>query len=240
MTTMPSRTTTRPPLTTWPPTRAGPPRRPGLSANVSGPPRRRIPTCRTFDVTTCAERRRSPCSSTWLLEAVDGGVPQPQAMTVSTSSPSGDVTARTLLLKDVDDAFWFASSALSPKGRQLAENPRVALTFFWRAQGRQVRVRRPDGARAARRRVAPTSLARHPDSRAVAMARAAERARSTDVAGRAASRSPRPRERIDADDDFGARRLDPLPRRAEQSSSSGRPPRAATRCGCGTTATGDG
>ncbi|WP_423917767.1 pyridoxine/pyridoxamine 5'-phosphate oxidase [Frigoribacterium sp. 2-23] len=105
----------------------------------------------------------------WLFAAVDAGIPQPQAMTLSTSSATGEVTARTLLLKDVDEAFWFATSSLSPKGRQIAENPRVGLTFFWSALGRQVRVegRAEEGPDDARR---ADFLARHPDTRAAAIA----------------------------------------------------------------------
>jgi pyridoxamine 5'-phosphate oxidase len=105
----------------------------------------------------------------WLQAAVEGGVVQPQAMTLSTAAPDGRVTARTLLLKDVDDAFWFATSSLSPKGRQLNRNPRVALTLYWREQGRQVRIVGEAGP--GPRQVSERDFtARHPDSRAVAIA----------------------------------------------------------------------
>ncbi|BDZ51059.1 pyridoxamine 5'-phosphate oxidase [Frondihabitans sucicola] len=105
----------------------------------------------------------------WLTTAVEGGVVQPHAMTLSTASPGGDVTARTLLLKDVDDALWFATSSLSPKGRQLNRNPRVALTLYWREQGRQVRIL-GEASRGPRDVSARDFTARHPDSRAVAIA----------------------------------------------------------------------
>jgi pyridoxamine 5'-phosphate oxidase len=105
----------------------------------------------------------------WLDAAVDAGVVQPHAFVLSTASTASGPTARTLLLKDVDDAFWFTSSALSPKGRQIAEDERVALTFFWASQGRQVRV--TGSAVAGPRDVAEQDFtARHPDSRAVAIA----------------------------------------------------------------------
>jgi pyridoxamine 5'-phosphate oxidase len=46
-----------------------------------------------------------------------------------------------LLLKSVDeDGFVFGTSYASRKGRELAENPRAALLFYWHALGRQVRV----------------------------------------------------------------------------------------------------
>jgi len=101
----------------------------------------------------------------WLDAAVAAGVVQPHAFTLSTASTASGPTARTLLLKDVDDAFWFTSSALSPKGRQIAEDERVALTFFWAAQGQQVRV--TGSAVAGPRDVAEQDFRhRHPDSRA--------------------------------------------------------------------------
>ncbi len=86
----------------------------------------------------------------WLSEAVATGIPAPHAMTLSTAG-AGAVSARVLILKDVDDdGFTFAKSASSPTGRALAADPRAALTFFWPALGRQVRVegtaRRQDDA----------------------------------------------------------------------------------------------
>jgi pyridoxamine 5'-phosphate oxidase len=46
-----------------------------------------------------------------------------------------------LLLKGVDErGFSFFSGYESRKGRELAENARAALVFYWRPLGRQVRV----------------------------------------------------------------------------------------------------
>jgi pyridoxamine 5'-phosphate oxidase len=64
-------------------------------------------------------------------------------MTVSTVSGAAGSrpSARVLILKDLDSAGWhFAVSSLSRKGAELARNPAVALTFYWPALGRQVRV----------------------------------------------------------------------------------------------------
>ncbi|MFD6491796.1 pyridoxal 5'-phosphate synthase [Streptomyces sp. NPDC059944] len=78
----------------------------------------------------------------WLRYAVAAGVPDAHAMTVSTVADDGGPDARVLILKNVDTDGWqFAAHAHSPKGRQLAGRPRAALTFYWPAQGRQVRVR---------------------------------------------------------------------------------------------------
>lgn len=84
----------------------------------------------------------------WLMHAIDAGVAEPHAMTVSTVDAQARPSARVLICKDVDETGWhFAVSSVSQKGRELAANPAVALTFYWPALGRQVRVRglaRPD------------------------------------------------------------------------------------------------
>jgi pyridoxamine 5'-phosphate oxidase len=77
----------------------------------------------------------------WLSYAIDSGVAQPQAATLATASESGVPASRTLILKDLDDeGVWFAGLSNSPKGRDLAANPRASLTLYWREQGRQIRV----------------------------------------------------------------------------------------------------
>ena len=76
----------------------------------------------------------------WLSAAIDDGVPAPHAVTLSTND-DGHPAARVVILKDLDHrGFSFATSSDSPKGRQLQETPHAALTFFWQAVGRQVRV----------------------------------------------------------------------------------------------------
>jgi len=73
----------------------------------------------------------------WLTEAIDAELLQPHAMTLATTGPQ----ARTLILKDVDDrGLWFSASDDSPKGRALGADRHVALLFYWRELGRQVRV----------------------------------------------------------------------------------------------------
>ncbi|MFG2053523.1 pyridoxal 5'-phosphate synthase [Micromonospora sp. NPDC048930] len=83
-----------------------------------------------------------PLFASWLAGAIAAGVDEPHAMTLSTVDADGAPDARVLILKDLDDEGWsFATSSTSAKGRQLATEPRVALSFHWREQGRQVRVR---------------------------------------------------------------------------------------------------
>jgi pyridoxamine 5'-phosphate oxidase len=102
----------------------------------------------------------------WLAEAVDHGVPEPHAMTISTVDVDGRPNARVLILKGIVDGRWrFASSGLSVKGRELASTAAAALTFYWPARGRQIRVR-GDVVAADPQVSAQDFLARSPSARA--------------------------------------------------------------------------
>ena len=55
------------------------------------------------------------------------------AMTLATADRAGVPSTRTVLLKSVDErGFIFFTNHDSRKGRELAENPHAALTFFCR------------------------------------------------------------------------------------------------------------
>lgn len=87
-----------------------------------------------------------PLFARWLDQALADGVPEPHVVTLSTASPDGVPSARVLMLRGVDTAdcaCLFASDAESPKGRDLAANPRAALTWYWPAHGRQIRMTGP-------------------------------------------------------------------------------------------------
>lgn len=78
----------------------------------------------------------------WLGEAADAKVVEPHVMTLSTVDAQGRPDARVVILRNVSDEGWqFTASAAGVKGAQLAANPQAALSFYWREQGRQVRVR---------------------------------------------------------------------------------------------------
>lgn len=65
----------------------------------------------------------------------------PEAMTVATGTPSGEPSARMVLLRGFDErGFGFFTNYESHKGRELAENPRAALVIYWPKLGRQVRI----------------------------------------------------------------------------------------------------
>lgn len=77
----------------------------------------------------------------WFDEARSAGVAQPEAMTLATATPAGEVSARTVLLRGLDElGFRFFTNLGSAKGAVLVANPRAALVFHWREQERQVRV----------------------------------------------------------------------------------------------------
>lgn len=76
----------------------------------------------------------------WLDAAATREVSEPLAMTLATAGADGRVAARTVLVKEIDAAgLVFGSSAASPKGRQLAENPFAALQVYWRETMQQLR-----------------------------------------------------------------------------------------------------
>jgi pyridoxamine 5'-phosphate oxidase len=105
----------------------------------------------------------------WLQQAVDAGVHEPHAMTLSTVDAQGMPRGRVLILKAVDPNGWhFAVSSVSQKGRDLAAHPAAALTFYWPALVRQVRITGVvvnDGPQAS----ADDFLARPRGSRAMAL-----------------------------------------------------------------------
>lgn len=77
----------------------------------------------------------------WWQEVLAGEIDEPNAMTLATSSASGMPSARIVLLKSFDEkGFLFFTNYESRKGRELAENPRATLLFFWKELERQVRV----------------------------------------------------------------------------------------------------
>ncbi len=76
---------------------------------------------------------------TWIGEVVAAGLPEPNAMVVSTVGADGTPSARMTLLKAVDArGFTFFTNYTSRKAREIEANPRVALLFPWHGLRRQV------------------------------------------------------------------------------------------------------
>jgi pyridoxamine 5'-phosphate oxidase len=77
----------------------------------------------------------------WWQEAIASKIEEVNAMTLATASIDGLPSARTVLLKGFsENGFIFFSNYESYKGKQLAENPRACLLFFWKELERQVRI----------------------------------------------------------------------------------------------------
>jgi pyridoxamine 5'-phosphate oxidase len=77
----------------------------------------------------------------WLHEAHEKDLLEPNAMTLGTVDAEGQPWTRTVLLKGVDErGFVFFTNYEGAKGRHMAANPRVALTFWWGGLERQVNI----------------------------------------------------------------------------------------------------
>ncbi|CAE6930917.1 pyridoxal 5-phosphate synthase [Pseudomonas marincola] len=79
----------------------------------------------------------------WFADALKTEQPpvEPNAMTLATVDAQGRPHCRVLLLKGLDaSGFTFFTNYESAKGEQLAARPYAAMTFFWPALERQVRI----------------------------------------------------------------------------------------------------
>lgn len=77
----------------------------------------------------------------WWEEAVASNIEEINAMTLATASCDGVPSARIVLLKNFNEiGFSFFTNYNSYKGKQLEENPKACLVFFWKELERQVRI----------------------------------------------------------------------------------------------------
>ncbi|MFF5448129.1 pyridoxamine 5'-phosphate oxidase [Streptomyces sp. NPDC012888] len=75
----------------------------------------------------------------WFQQASLSHIFEPNAMIVSTATPDGRPSSRTVLLKQFDErGFVFYTNYGSRKGREIAANPQAALLFPWHPIARQV------------------------------------------------------------------------------------------------------
>ena len=77
----------------------------------------------------------------WYTQAIDSGIPEPNAMSLATVDKDAQPWIRTVLLKLFDEAgFVFFTNYESDKAQQIALNHQVGLLFPWVALGRQVKI----------------------------------------------------------------------------------------------------
>ncbi|QMW04475.1 pyridoxamine 5'-phosphate oxidase [Spirosoma foliorum] len=77
----------------------------------------------------------------WFDAAVQAGVPEPNAMHVSTVTVEGRPDGRIVLLKDVSNGgFVFYTNYESRKGQELTHYPFATLTFFYPELEQQIRI----------------------------------------------------------------------------------------------------
>jgi len=76
----------------------------------------------------------------WFADAIAAPeIVEPNAMVLATALPTGEPSARTVLLKGVDErGFVFYTNYSSRKGTELTANPSASLVFGWHPIGRQV------------------------------------------------------------------------------------------------------
>lgn len=77
----------------------------------------------------------------WLNEAIDGQLPEPNAMTLATVGSDLRPSTRVVLIKGYDERgiVWYTNYN-SRKGQELAGNPNAALQFHWVELERVVRI----------------------------------------------------------------------------------------------------
>ena len=78
---------------------------------------------------------------TWMKQAIDARIEEPNAMTVATVGADGRPSTRIVLIKGFDarGIVWYTNYD-SRKGRELAVHPFAALQFHWVALERVVRI----------------------------------------------------------------------------------------------------
>lgn len=77
----------------------------------------------------------------WFHQVLNDGLIEPNAMQIATVGKDLQPSIRTVLLKSFDEnGFVFYTNYESKKGKQLAENEKTALLFWYREHERQIRI----------------------------------------------------------------------------------------------------
>lgn len=77
----------------------------------------------------------------WFQDAINDNLYEPNAMQIATVGKNAQPSVRTVLLKSFDEkGFVFYTNYESKKGKQIKENDKVALLFWFREHERQIRI----------------------------------------------------------------------------------------------------
>ena len=77
----------------------------------------------------------------WFQDALSADIDMADAMTLATVSAAGIPSARVVALRGYDNrGFVFYTNYRSDKAVDIANNPHVALAFYWKELDRQVRI----------------------------------------------------------------------------------------------------
>lgn len=77
----------------------------------------------------------------WFDKAANGDDFEANAFVLATSNLSHQSSSRIVYLKEIlDEKFVFYTNYNSQKGKEILENPKVSMLFFWPTLSRQVRV----------------------------------------------------------------------------------------------------
>jgi len=77
----------------------------------------------------------------WFKLAENANIIDPNAFILSTSTKDGKPSSRVVLLKSYDESgFVFFTNYESRKGKEISENPNVAMLFFWDDLEKQIRI----------------------------------------------------------------------------------------------------
>ncbi len=77
----------------------------------------------------------------WYLQADQCKIEEYNAMTLATATTDGVPNCRIVLLKGImDTGFEFYTNYQSKKAKELHENPKASINFFWKEIQRQVRI----------------------------------------------------------------------------------------------------
>lgn len=81
-------------------------------------------------------------AQSWLAEAEEAELNDPNAIALSTVDAHGMPNARMVLLKEIEeDAFVFFTNYESAKGKELEQAGKAAFVMHWKSLRRQIRVR---------------------------------------------------------------------------------------------------